>query len=122
MTRKNIIATIALILIIILTFLLFFGVGTTYKADIKITSFVFIILTEMLTYGNVILLFSNKLNTFAKVGFCSTLFLYLISVILVNIIFISLFTTLKGIIVMNFSLFVVYLLIDTIIVFFKKEG
>ncbi len=118
MSKKKIyILTIALILLIALSTLIFLGIGS--HKNIQIVSFIFIILTEIIIYGNVLLLFSNKLNTFAKAGFSSTLILYIISIILINIIFNSLFS-IKSILITNFSLLLIYLLVDTFILFFKE--
>ena len=119
MSKKKIyILTIALILLIALSSLIFLGINNN-KTSIQIVSFIFTILMEIITYGNIILFFSNKLNTFAKAGFSSTLILYIISIILINIIFNSLFT-IKSILITNFSLLLIYLLVDTFILFFKE--
>ncbi len=53
--------TIALIIIISITFLLFFGLNENSKTDVEIISFCFIILTEIVVYISFIL--PNLFNT-----------------------------------------------------------
>ena len=118
---KNIILCIALLIIISLSMILFFGMGTTEKTGIQISSFVFIMVTELAVFVNVILMLNRKLNTFAIAGLSSTTFLYAVCSILFNVLLKGIFTTVRGILVFNFSLLLVYLFIDTIIILFKKE-
>ena len=91
MSKKRLyILTIALTLIIALSSLIFLGINNN-KTSIQIVSFIFIILMEIITYG----------------------------IILINIIFNPLFT-IKSILITNFSLLLIYLLVDTFILFFKE--
>lgn len=120
--NKNIIINILLIIVIALSMLLFFGIGNTTKSGIQISSFVFIIVTELIIYFNVRIILNKKLNTFTIAGLSSSTFIYSICSIVFNIILISIFQTLKNILVFNFSILLIYAFIVAIIMLFKKES
>lgn len=119
--RKDIILSIALLIIILLSFVLFFGIGNVEKNEIQISSFVFVIVTELIVYTNALLIVNKKLNTFLIAGLCGTTFLYTICSFLFNALLNGVFSTIRGILVFNFSLLLLYLIICTIIILFKKE-
>ena len=119
--KKNIILSIMLIILISLSFLLFFGINGDKKTEIQLETFAFIIFDELLLFGNIILFLNKKMNTFLIAGLSSTTFLYLISSLLINIIFKSIFTSLRGVLVFNFSLILIYLLINSTILIFKRD-
>ena len=119
--NKNIIINILLIIVIALSMLLFFGIGNTTKSGIQISSFVFIIVTELIIYFNVLIILNKKLNTFTIAGLSSSTFIYSICSIVFNIILISIFQTVKNILVFNFSILLVYAFIVAIIMLLKKE-
>ena len=120
--NKNIIINILLIIVIALSMLLFFGIGNTTKSGIQISSFVFIIVTELIIYFNVLIILNKKLNTFTIAGLSSSSFIYSICSIVFNIILISIFQTVKNILVFNFSILLVYAFIVAIIMLLKKES
>ncbi len=120
--NKNIIINILLIIVIALSMLLFFGIGNTTKSGIQISSFVFIIVTELIIYFNVLIILNKKLNTFTIAGLSSSTFIYSICSIVFNIILISIFQTVKNILVFNFSILLVYAFIVAIIMLLKKES
>ena len=120
--NKNIIINILLIIVIALSMLLFFGIGNTTKSGIQISSFVFIIVTELIIYFNVLIILDKKLNTFTIAGLSSSTFIYSICSIVFNIILISIFQTVKNILVFNFSILLVYAFIVAIIMLLKKES
>lgn len=120
--KKNIILCISLIIVIAFSMLLFFGMGELEKTGIQISAFIFTILTEVIVFGNVMILTSNKkLNTFLIAGLSSTTFLYAVASLLFNVLLSGVFTTLRGILVFNFSLLLIYLFTSSIILLFKKE-
>lgn len=119
--KKNIILSIMLIILISLSFLLFFGINGDKKTEIQLATFAFIIFDELLLFGNIILFLNKKMNTFLIAGLSSTTFLYLISSLLINIIFKSIFTSLREVLVFNFSLILIYLLINSTILIFKRD-
>ena len=120
--NKNIIINILLIIVIALSMLLFFGIGNTTKSGIQLSSFVFIIVTELIIYFNVLIILNKKLNTFTIAGLSSSTFIYSICSIVFNIILISIFQTVKNILVFNFSILLVYAFIVAIIMLLKKES
>ena len=120
--NKNIIINILLIIVIALSMLLFFGIGNTTKSGIQRSSFVFIIVTELIIYFNVRIILNKKLNTFTIAGLSSSTFIYSICSIVFNIILISIFQTVKNILVFNFSILLIYAFIVAIIMLFKKES
>lgn len=120
--NKNIIINILLIIVIALSMLLFFGIENTTKSGIQISSFVFIIVTELIIYFNVLIILNKKLNTFTIAGLSSSTFIYSICSIVFNIILISIFQTVKNILVFNFSILLVYAFIVAIIMLLKKES
>lgn len=119
--KKNAVLCIALIIVIAFSLLLFFGIGEKQKTEIQISSFIFAIVTELVIFCNIFLMLNKKLNTFSVAGLSSTTFLYAGSSLLFNILLVDIFTTLRGILVFNFSILLIYLFIDTIIILFKKE-
>ncbi len=119
--KKNIILSIMLIILISLSLLLFFGINSDKKTSIQLATFAFIIFDDVLLFGNIILFLNKKMNAFLIAGLSSTTFLYLISSLLINIIFKSIFTSLRGVLVFNFSLILIYILINTTILIFKRD-
>lgn len=120
--KKIVVLCIALLIAVTFSTLLFFGVGEVEKSGIQICSFIFIILTEVIIFGNILICTSSKkLNTFSIVGFGSTTFLYSVCSLLLNMLLKNSFTTLKGILIFNFSLLLIYLFVLSIITLFKKE-
>ena len=120
--NKNIILNVSLLIIIAFSMLLFFGTGSYTKSEIEISSFIFVVITELIIYFNAIIILNKKLNTFTIAGLSSSTFLYTICSIVFNILLISIFQTLKNILVFNFSILLIYLFIISIIILFKKES
>lgn len=121
--KKNVILCISLLIVIAFSMLLFFGIGELEKTGIQISAFIFIILTEVIVFANAMIYTSSKkLNTFLIAGLGSTTFLYTIASLLFNVLLRGVFATLKGILIFNFSLLLIYLFISFIIILFKKES
>lgn len=120
--NKNIILNVSLLIIIAFSMLLFFGTGSSTKSEIEISSFIFVVITELIIYFNALIILNKKLNTFTIAGLSSSTFLYTICSIVFNILLISIFQTLKNILVFNFSILLIYLFIISIIILFKKES
>ena len=62
--NKKYITIIGLIIAILFSFLIFFGIGNAEKTQMQISSFIFVLLTEIIIFANIIILTSKKLNTF----------------------------------------------------------
>lgn len=119
--KKNVILCISLLIVIAFSMLLFFGIGELEKTGIQISAFVFIILTEVIVFANAIIYTSSKkLNTFLIAGLGSTTFLYATASLLFNVLLRGVFATLRGILIFNFSLLLIYLFLSSIIILFKK--
>ena len=120
--NKNIILSISLLIAIALSTLLFFGIGDSSKNEIEISSVLFIILMELIIFFNTFIILNKNLNTFTVAGLSSSTFLYSICSLIFNILLISIFSTVKNILVFNFSILLLYLFIDSMIILFKKES
>lgn len=120
--KKNIILLVALLIAILLSTVLFIGIGNIPKTSIQISAFIFVVLTEILLFTNIYIITNKKLNTFTIAGLSSTIFLYTSCSLIFNVLAISIFGTLKNILVFNISILLIYLLINTIIILFKKEN
>lgn len=121
--KKNVILCISLLIVIAFSMLLFFGIGELEKTGIQISAFIFIILTEVIVFANAMIYTSSKkLNTFLIAGVGSTTFLYATASLLFNVLLRGVFATLRGILIFNFSLLLIYLFISSIIILFKKES
>lgn len=119
--KKNIILSFAFVLILALSLLIFLGNGEYPKSSISICSFIFIVITEIIVFANALLLTNNKnCNTFMKAGFSSSVCIYTIASLFINILFTFIIKTLRTCLVTNFSLLIIYLFVDTIIILFKK--
>lgn len=119
--NKIILLTIALIIVFAFSFLLFFGTGSYPKTGIQISSFIFILLNELVTYGIVLYLSQYKPDTFSTAGLASITFIYVAFSLAVNILFKSLFSTVKSILIWNFSILLIFVFIVFIVLLFKKE-
>lgn len=120
MKKKNIILSIILLFVIILTCVIFFG-SVTERTGILTSAFSFILATELVCFLSIILIINNKFNTFVVAGISSTIFLYTLCSLLFNILFVSVFKSVRSILVFNFSLLLIYLIICAIIFLFRKE-
>lgn len=119
--NKKTLLTLAFVVAIGFSFLLFFGTGNTEKTSIQIGGFVFIIISELIVYGSILGVTSKNSNTFSKAGILSATSIYLIISLIINILLKASFTTLKSILVCNFSILLGYAFVAIIITFFKKE-
>lgn len=119
--NKKLLLTLALVVAIGFSFLLFFGIGNAQKTSIQVWGFVFVIISEIIVYGAILGVTSRNSNTFSKAGILSLTSIYLILSLIVNVLLKSSFTTQKSILVCNFSILLGYAFVTIIIIFFKKE-
>lgn len=118
--KKNGLIIMIFVILILLTSLMFFGLGSVEKNIVQIVSFLFIVITEIISMVSVLLLGSPKMNTYAIAGISSTTFIYAVVSLIVNILSNTLFSTLRGIVVINFIIILLYLLLNVTILAFKK--
>ncbi len=119
--NKNIILTIILIIALALTSLIFFGTGDTDKTDIEIASYVFMLVTEVVSVVITMAISSKKDETFLVAGTSSITGIYFLISLGVNLLGANIFNSLRGILVCNFSIVLIYALIVAVILLFKKE-
>lgn len=118
--KKNGLIIMIFVILILLTSSMFFGLGSVEKNIVQIVSFLFIVITEIISMVSVLLLGSPKMNTYAIAGISSTTFIYAVVSLIVNILANTLFSTLRGIVVINFIIILLYLLLNVTILAFKK--
>ena len=109
--NKKYITIIGLIIVILFSFLIFFGIGNAEKTQMQISSFIFVLLTEIIIFANIIILTSKKLNTFAIAGISSSTIIYAIISLIVNILFVGVFKTIRTNLVFNFGLLLIYVFV-----------
>ena len=119
--NKKYITIIGLIIAILFSFLIFFGIGNAEKTQMQISSFIFVLLTEIIIFANIIILTSKKLNTFAIAGISSSSIIYAIISLIVNILFVGVFKTIRTNLVFNFGLLLIYVFVVVMVMLFKKE-
>ena len=119
--NKKYITIIGLIIAILFSFLIFFGIGNAEKTQMQISSFIFVLLTEIIIFANIIILTSKKLNTFAIAGISSSTIIYAIISLIVNILFVGVFKTIRTNLVFNFGLLLLYVFVVVMVMLFKKE-
>ena len=119
--NKKYITIIGLIIAILFSFLIFFGIGNAEKTQMQISSFIFVLLTEIIIFANIIILTSKKLNTFAIAGISSSTIIYAIISLIVNILFVGVFKTIRTNLVFNFGLLLIYVFVVVMVMLFKKE-
>lgn len=120
--KKNLILVSLLILLLCISFLVFFGLFNDKKSSIDNIAFIFTIFTEFLIFINLVILLNKKTDTFLVSGTCSTMFLYIVCSIILNGLLKGLFTSSRSLIVVNIILILVYLFINFVILLFKKGG
>ena len=120
--NKKIIATIGLIIVLAFSFLLFFGISTSSKTSIDISAFIFILVTEFIIYGCIFTLTAQKRNLFMISGLSSLTFLYSVCSLLFNVLLKGIFNSLRGILIFNFSILLIYAFVIVLLFLFKKEN
>ena len=119
--NKKYITIIGLIIAILFSFLIFFGIGNAEKTQMQISSFIFVLLTEIIIFANIIILTSKKLNTFAIAGISSSTIIYAIISLRVYFLFVGVFKTIRTNLVFNFGLLLIYVFVVVMVMLFKKE-
>lgn len=111
-----VVKTIVFVLIVALTFLIFFGLGNESKTEMELISFFMVVFAELLIFLSTIipsLLNKNPIDPL------SASCLYAVGVIILN--YIIKLTTIKELIIWNVALFIVYLIVLVIVLFTKKK-
>lgn len=119
--NKKRILTISLLIIIILSFVLFLGIGDNSKTLIQIISFVFIIIDEIIVYSTVLLLTERRQKAFSIAGIYSITSIYIVSSLIINVILKNIIFNLKTLLITNLAVLLTYLFITTLILLSKEE-
>ena len=109
-------STIAFVLVVALTCLLFFGLGPEDKTDIQLVAFGFILGAEAVIYLSVLIagFMRSKNGDVIAAGV-----LYAIASFVIN--YVLDITTIKTLVVFNISLIIVYLLLLSVLLIPKKK-
>lgn len=108
--------TIVFILVLALTFLVFFGLGSEKKTEMELISFGIVVFSELLIFLSTIIPGILKKNSLDSL---SASCLYALGVLIIN--YLVKFNTLKDLVVWNIALFIVYLIVLTIVLLPKKH-
>ena len=119
--KKLIIYTSISVLIILLSFVMYFGFSDAEKTNIQNIGFIFTIITEVVFFGTIYLITRNSENTFSRAGIASISVIYLIISLILNIFAKTAFETERALITINIIILIVYLAIALITQLFKKE-
>lgn len=119
--KKLIIYTSISALIILLSFVMYFGFSDAEKTNIQNIGFTFTIITEVVFFGTIYLITRNSENTFSRAGIASISVIYLIISLILNIFAITAFETERALITTNIIILILYLAIVLITQLFKKE-
>lgn len=121
--NKKIIWIAMLLVVLAFSFLMFFGFGLKEKTGTQISSFIFIIINELIIFENIIFLTNKKINnTFSIAGLSSLLFIYSICSLIFNIFFVNILNNLRINLILNFAILLIYIFIALVIFLFKKEN
>lgn len=118
--NKKVLLTAALVIMITLSFLLFFGIGKVEKTEEQILRFVFIILDEVIVYGIILWATREKCNAFSNAGVISTTVIYTMISLIFNLLLTGIIKTVKNILIFNFSILLLFAFIVTIVILLKK--
>ena len=119
--KKLIIYTSISVLIILLSFVMYFGFSDAEKTNIQNIGFIFTIITEVVFFGTIYLITRNSENTFSRAGIASISVIYLIISLILNIFAKTAFETERALITTNIIILILYLAIALITQLFKKE-
>lgn len=119
--KKLIIYTSISVLIILVSFVMYFGFSDAEKTNIQNIGFTFTIITEVVFFGTIYLITRNSENTFSRAGIASISVIYLIISLILNIFAKTAFETERALITTNIIILILYLAIALITQLFKKE-
>ena len=119
--KKLIIYTSISVLIILVSFVMYFGFSDAEKTNIQNIGFTFTIITEVVFFGTIYLITRNSENTFSRAGIASISVIYLIISLILNIFAKTAFETERALITTNIIILILYLAIALITQLLKKE-
>lgn len=122
MTGKKRVVYVSLsILIIVLSFVVYFGFSKIDKTYMENIAFGAFILTELIFFTMIYLVSKKETSLFVRAGNTSVSVIYLISSLIINVFLQSFFELANTLITTNVVLLIFYLAIVLLIYLFKKE-
>ena len=109
------------ILIVVLSFVIYYGFSDTEKTAIQNTAFIFTIISEILFFTIIYLVTRQKENTFSRAGISIISVIYFIVSLILNVIMKTTFETVRALVTTNLIILILYIAIILIIYLFKKE-
>jgi len=109
------------ILIILLSFVIYYGFSDVEKTNIQNVAFIFTIISEVLFFSMIYGVTRKEANTFIKAGISSVSIIYLIISLILNILIKIGIETVRVLVVSNIILLILYIAMVAAIYLFKKE-
>lgn len=116
---NNLIKTILFLVIVLLTCLLFFGLGSEKKEDLELVSFGFFMFSEVVLYIMTLLPSLVETKSLSSSDITSVGFLYLITSLFIN--FIIIINPMRTLVVINIASILVYIILFLIILLNKRK-
>lgn len=116
---NNLIKTILFLVIVLLTCLLFFGLGSEKKEDFELVSFGFFMFSEVVLYIMTLLPSLVETKSLSSSDITSVGFLYLITSLFIN--FIIIIKPMRTLVVINIASILVYIILFLIILLNKRK-
>ena len=121
MKNSNIlIKTIIFILVVALSSLIFFGLGSNNKTDLELVSFGFITFSELILYLTILIPSFINLKRLNNSDFISVGIFYFIGSIIINLIFLNNFNEIKTLVIYNIIEMIIFMILFSIISLRKK--
>lgn len=119
--KKLIIYTCFSVLIVLLSFVIYYGFSDVEKTEIQNTAFAFTVIAEVIFFGMTYVLTREEVNAFTRAGIGSISVIYLLVSLILNILIKAVFQTVRTLIVTNVIVLIIYIAIILTIYLFKKE-
>ena len=110
------------LLIIVLSFVIYYGFTDAQKTDMQNVAFSFIIISEIIFFSMIYFVTRDKNNTFLKSGVISTSAVYIVALFILNIFLKTIFSTVRILVATNIILLILYIGVVLLIYLAKKEN
>lgn len=120
--KKSTIYKCFVLLVILLSFVIYYGFSDVAKTAIQNVSFAFIIITEIIFFGVIYFVCKQKNRLFLKSGVISVSSIYLLVNLILNIFLKTIFSKVRILIVINVILLIFYIGIILLINLAEKEN
>lgn len=113
--------TVFSVLIVVLSFVIYYGFSNAEKTSIQNTAFIFTIISEVIFFTIIYLITRPKETTFSRAGISIISVIYFIISLILNVLMKNAFETVRALITTNVIILILYIAIILIIYLFKKE-